>query len=55
MTTVLNNLTEFATWVWQRLGDLMTTVQDEPLLFIIIFGLSLVSFTVSILRRLVRL
>ena len=55
MTAVLENLTSFAEWVWTQLGTLMTTVQSNPILFIVIFGLSLVGFTVGILRRLVRL
>ena len=55
METVLTNLTSFASWVWTQLGALMTQVQENPILFIVIFGLSLVGFTVGILRRLVRL
>lgn len=55
MTEVLSNLTQFATWTWTQLGTLMNTVADTPILFIVIFGLTLVGFTVGILRRLIRL
>lgn len=55
MTTVLESLTTFASWVWTQLGTLMTTVQANPILFIVIFGLSLCGFVIGILKRLIRI
>lgn len=55
MTEVLSNLSAFAEWTWGQLAELMTQIQSNPILFIIIFGLGLVGYVCGILRRLVRL
>lgn len=55
MEAVLSTLTAFAEWVFTQLGTLMTTVSANPVLFVVIFGLTLVGFTVGILRRLIKL
>lgn len=55
METILATLTSFASWVWGQLATLMTSVTENPVLFIVIFGLGLIGFVIGILKRLVRI
>lgn len=54
MTTALGSLTEFATWCYSQLGAIMDVISGNAPLFIVIFGMGIVGFGVSLLKRLVR-